>query len=75
MSNDNMDAMCSEPTRSTGKRKGLTIGLAGGLLAGTAAGLVFGVPGLSNAATDSNSVTPAALVQQADPTPPADAPA
>ena len=75
MSNDNMDAMGSEPTRSTGKRKGLTIGLAGGLLAGTAAGLVFGVPGLSNAATDSNSVTPAALVQQADPTPPADAPA
>ena len=65
MSNDNMDAMGSEPTRSTGKRKGLTIGLAGGLLAGTAAGLVFGVPGLSNAGTDSNSVTPAAVVQSA----------
>ena len=52
----------TEGTRSGGRR-GLTIGLAGGLLAGSAAGLVFGVPGLSNAASDT---TPAAVVQQTD---------
>ncbi len=66
-----------------GGRRGLTIGLAGGLLAGTAAGLVFGVPGLSSAASDTTSVAPAALVQQtdendppipADPATPPDAP-
>ena len=44
-------------------RRRLSVGLAGGLLAGTAAGLVFGVPGLSSAATDA---TPTAVVQQAD---------
>jgi hypothetical protein len=49
-----------------GGRRGLTIGLAGGLLAGTAAGLVFGVPGLSSAASDATTVAPAALVQQTD---------
>ncbi len=43
-------------------RRRLSVGLAGGLLAGTAAGLVFGVPGLSGAA----STTPTAVVQQAD---------
>ena len=77
MSNEtnDMDELAAEPARSTGKRRGLTIGLAGGLLAGTAAGLVFGVPGLSNAASDSNSVSSAAVVQQTDPTPPAGAPA
>ncbi len=72
MSNDNIDT-----AGSPGKRRGLTIGLAGGLLAGTAAGLVFGVPGLSSAALDTASVTPAAVVQQTDendPTVPADAP-
>ena len=58
-----------EETKSGGRR-GLTIGLAGGLLAGTAAGLVFGVPGLSSAASDVAS-TPAALVQQTDETDPA----
>ena len=51
-------------TRSGGRR-GLTIGLTGGLLAGTAAGLVFGVPGLSSAASDT---TPAVVVQQTDDT-------
>lgn len=63
-----------EETKSGGRRA-LTIGLAGGLLAGTAAGLVFGVPGLSSAASDVAS-TPAALVQQTDEDPavPADAP-
>mgnify|MGYP003457400798 CR=1 FL=1 len=65
MSNDNIDT-----ADTAGKRRGLTIGLAGGLLAGTAAGLVFGVPGLSSAASDDTSVTPAALVQQADETDP-----
>lgn len=52
----------ASPNRSG--RRGLTVGLAGGLLAGTAAGLVFGVPGLSSAATD--PAAPAALVQQTD---------
>jgi polyhydroxyalkanoate synthesis regulator phasin len=61
-------------TGSTGRRRGITIGLAGGLLAGTAAGLVFGVPGLSNAASETTSVAPAALVQQADETDPAATP-
>ena len=67
-----------EETKSGGRRA-LTIGLAGGLLAGTAAGLVFGVPGMSSAASDVAS-TPAALVQQTDEDPavpaedPADAP-
>jgi polyhydroxyalkanoate synthesis regulator phasin len=68
MSNDNIHT-----TGSPGKRRGLTIGLAGGLLAGTAAGLVFGVPGLSSAASDTTSVAPAALVQQTDETEPTDA--
>jgi hypothetical protein len=51
----------------SGRRRGVAIGIAGGLLAGTAAGLVFGVPGLSSAASDS---TPAAVVQQTDETDP-----
>ncbi len=68
MNNDNIDT-----AGSSGKRRGLTIGLAGGLLAGTAAGLVFGVPGLSSAASDTTSVAPAALVQQTDETEPTDA--
>ena len=68
MNNDNIDT-----AGSSGKRRGLTIGLAGGLLAGTAAGLVFGVPGLSSAASDTPSVAPAALVQQTDETEPTDA--
>ncbi len=47
----------------TGRRRGVAVGVAGGLLAGTAAGLVFGVPGLTSAASAS---TPAAVVQQVD---------
>ncbi len=54
-------------TSGSGRRRGVAIGLAGGLLAGTAAGLVFGVPGLTSAASDS---TPAAVVQQTDETDP-----
>ncbi len=57
--------MSNETTTSKSGGRRLTVGLAGGLLAGTAAGLVFGVPGLSNAAPES----PAALVQQVDETP------
>lgn len=57
------------------RRRTIAAGLAGGLLAGTAAGLVFGVPGLTSAAS---SAAPAAVVQQADEadptTPPADRP-
>ena len=76
MSNENNDI---STTGSTGRRRGITIGLAGGLLAGTAAGLVFGVPGLSNAASETTSGAPSAVVQQIDETdpgatPPADAP-
>ncbi len=68
MNNDNIDT-----AGQSEKRRGLTIGLAGGLLAGTAAGLVFGVPGLSSAASDTTSVAPAALVQQTDDTEPTEA--
>lgn len=52
---------------STPKRRGLTLGLAGGLVAGTAAGLVFGIPGLTNAASDTSvgASSPTALVEQA----------
>jgi uncharacterized protein YidB (DUF937 family) len=56
----------------SGRRRGVAIGMAGGLLAGTAAGLVFGVPGLSSAASGS---TPAAVVQQVDDDTTTDAPA
>jgi hypothetical protein len=51
-----------ETTRST-KRRAASVGLAFGLVGGTAAGLVFGVPGLSNAADTTN--TRAAVLQQA----------
>jgi hypothetical protein len=57
-------------TGSTGRRRGLTIGIAGGLLAGTAAGMLFGIPGLSSAA--SSTATPAVVVQQTDDSVPAD---
>jgi hypothetical protein len=63
MSNENHDT-------KPGARRGLTIGLAGGLLAGTAAGLVFGVPGLTSAASSDVAVTPAAIAQQVDETDP-----
>ena len=39
------------PTR-TGRRRGVTIGVAAGLLAGGAIGLVAGVPSLTSAASD-----------------------
>lgn len=64
--------MTNESSTNRSGRRGLTIGIAGGLLAGTAAGLVFGVPGLTSASSDSG-VT-AALVQQVDDSDPADAP-
>lgn len=66
--------MTNESSTKRSGRRGLTIGVAGGLLAGTAAGLVFGVPGLTSASSDSG-VT-AALVQRVDDTDqaPADAP-
>jgi polyhydroxyalkanoate synthesis regulator phasin len=60
-----MNTNHSTDSRKTGGRRGLAVGLAGGLLAGTAAGLVFGVPGLTSAATDA---VPAVLVQQTDET-------
>ncbi len=51
--------------------KAVAAGLAVGVLGGTAAGLVFGVPGLSNAASSDVVAVPAAVVQQVDPTDPA----
>lgn len=62
----------SASRRTSGTRRGVTIGLAGGLLAGTAAGLVFGVPGLTNAAPSATVVAPAAVTQQVDDDQPAD---
>ena len=66
----NEDALNPTPNPATpsGKRRGIAVGLAGGLLAGTAAGLVFGVPGLSSAASTDVAVSQAALVQQTDTT-------
>ena len=67
---NDMDVSPTTPgsgTSGSGRRRGVAVGLAGGLLAGTAAGLVFGVPGLSSAASDS---TPTAVVQQTDETDP-----
>jgi polyhydroxyalkanoate synthesis regulator phasin len=54
------------PATPSGKRRGIAAGIAGGLLAGTAAGLVFGVPGLTSAASTDVAVSQAALVQQTD---------
>ncbi len=70
MNNERNDMETSPTTSGTGsgRRRGLAIGLTSGLLAGTAAGLVFGVPGLSSAASDT---TPAVVVQQTDETDPA----
>jgi polyhydroxyalkanoate synthesis regulator phasin len=70
MNNERNDMEVSPTTTGSGsvRRRGVAIGLAGGLLAGTAAGLVFGVPGLSSAASDA---TPAVVVQQTDETDPA----
>jgi len=47
------------------RNRAVAVGLTAGLLGGTAAGMVFGVPGLSSAASDV-TVEPAALVQQTD---------
>ncbi len=74
----NQDTPTKSPTGRPNTRRGITIGVAGGLLAGTAAGLVFGVPGLTSAASSDVTVTPAAVVQQVDEgdtTTPPDAPA
>lgn len=54
--------------KKAGKKRGMAVGLTVGLLGGSAAGLVFGVPGMTSAAS---SDTPAAIVQQADETDPA----
>ncbi len=58
----------------TGKNRAVAAGLAVGVLGGTAAGLVFGLPGLTSAASGDVAVTPAALVQQVDEIDPADQP-
>ncbi len=66
----NQDVLNPTPSPATpsGKRRGIAVGIAGGLLAGTAAGLVFGVPGLTSAASTDVAVSQAALVQQTDET-------
>ncbi len=67
----NANIPTSDPTaESAGKRRGVAIGVAGGLLAGTAAGLMFGVPGLTSAASGDVTVQQAAVVQQTDETDP-----
>ena len=63
------------PTGRSGVNRAVAAGLTLGLIGGTAAGLVFGVPGLTSAASSDVAVQPAAIVQQVDDTdPPADAP-
>lgn len=59
----------SEKTSRFGANRAVAAGLAVGVLGGTAAGLVFGVPGLSNAA-GTVGIAPAAVVQQTDTTDP-----
>ena len=72
---NNQPTSTSTPsTRTPGRRRGVAVGVTGGLLAGTAAGLVFGVPGLTSAASSDVTATPAAVVQQVD-EPATDAPA
>ncbi len=77
MTNEDTLTPTSNPAIPSGKRRGIAVGIAGGLLAGTAAGLVFGVPGLTSAASTDVAVSQAALVQQTDEPGPAaeDAPA
>jgi polyhydroxyalkanoate synthesis regulator phasin len=63
MTDDDMRAD-ARVDKKPGGRRAVTIGLTAGLLGGTAAGLMFGVPGLTSAAS------PSALVQQVDTTDP-----
>jgi polyhydroxyalkanoate synthesis regulator phasin len=68
MTNEDTLNPAPNPATPSGKRRGIAVGIAGGLLAGTAAGLVFGVPGLTSAASTDVAVSQAALVQQTDET-------
>ncbi len=68
MTNEDALNPTPDPATPSGKRRGIAVGIAGGLLAGTAAGLVFGVPGLTSAASTDVAVSQAALVQQTDET-------
>jgi hypothetical protein len=68
MTNEDTRTPTTDPSARSGKRRGIAVGIAGGLLAGTAAGLVFGVPGLTSAASTDVAVSRSALVQQADET-------
>lgn len=69
MSQNDENTTMGKPRRS-GANKAVAAGLAIGVLGGTAAGLVFGVPGLSNAAGNDRVAAPTALVQQVDTTDP-----
>jgi hypothetical protein len=68
MTNEDTLNSTPNPEARSGKRRGIAVGIAGGLLAGTAAGLVFGVPGLTSAASTDVAASQAALVQQTDET-------
>jgi len=64
------------PTGRSGLNRAVVAGLTLGVIGGTAAGLVFGVPGLTSAASSDTALQPAAIVQQVDDTdPPVDRPA
>ncbi len=67
MNNEN-SFTSNESVASRGARRGVAIGITGGLLAGAAAGFVFGVPGLTSAASSDGAVQQAAIVQQVDET-------
>ena len=74
--NTNTNGNPNNPTGRSGLNRAVAAGLTLGVLGGTAAGLVFGVPGLTSAASSDVAAQPAAIVQQVDDTdPPVDAPA
>lgn len=54
----------------SGVNRAVAAGVAVGALGGAAVGLVFGVPGLTSAASGDAAATPAAVIQQSDETPP-----
>lgn len=76
MTSSNQNESAIAPAASHARRRnnrGVAAGLTVGLLGGAAAGLVFGMPGLTNAAA-SDAALPAAVVQQSDPINTPDAP-
>lgn len=66
MNSNDSPSRAEHPSGRPGKNRSIAAGLTLGVIGGTAAGLVFGVPGLSSAASSDVAVTPAAIVQQVD---------